>query len=219
VDLLPAFFALALGLAVLFLGFRLFLTLLPIMGFFVGLVAGAQFINYLIDGTGFLQSVLAIVVGLITGVGFAILAVIWWWVGVVIAIGGIGFALGFGILPLFGLDADVLSFIIGLAVAVLFVIAAVVLRLPRALVVAVTALWGSAAVLAGIMVLLNIVEPETLGFGGLYSVMSDSIFWTIAWIVLALVGMAAQIMMSEDIPLVPEDSAAATYGDRVPPRP
>ena len=49
--------------------------------------------------------------------------------------------------------------------------------------------------------------------------MSESIIWTVAWIVLALVGVAAQMMMSEDIPLVPEDSTAGTYGDRVPPRP
>ncbi len=112
-----------------------------------------------------------------------------------------------------------LSFLIGLAVAVLFVIAAVVLRLPRALVVAVTSLWGSAAVLAGIMILLQIIEPEDLGYGALSGVVSDSIFWTIAWIVLALVGVAAQMMMTEEIPLIPEDSYAGSYGDRAPPTP
>lgn len=218
-DLFAAFIALALGLAVLFLGFRLFLTLLPIMGFFVGFVAGAQFIGVVIDGEGFLQSVLGIVVGLITAVGFAVLALIWWWVGVIIAIGGMGFAIGYGVLGLFGLETELLSFLIGLAVAVLFVIAAVVLRLPRALVVAVTSLWGSAAVLAGIMILLQIIEPEDLGYGALSGVVSDSIFWTIAWIVLALVGVAAQMMMTEEIPLIPEDSYAGSYGDRAPPTP
>ena len=218
-DLFPAFIALALGLAVLFLGYRLFLTLLPIMGFFVGFVAGAQFVDWLTNGDGFLTGVLTIVVGLVVAVGFAVLALIWWWVGVVIAIGGMGFAIGYGLLGLFGLDTELLNLLIGLAVAVLFVIAAVVLRLPRALVVAVTSLWGSAAVLAGIMILLQILEPEDLGYGGLSGVVSDSIIWTIAWIVLALVGVAAQMMMTEEIPLIPEDSAAGSYSDRVPPRP
>jgi Domain of unknown function (DUF4203) len=221
VDLLAAVFTFALGLAVLFMGWRLFLALLPVIGFFVGFIAGAQFIAYIFN-EGFLATVLGIVVGVITAIFFAIIAIFWWWAGVVIVIGAMGFAIGYGVLPLLGLDLDLVSIVIGLAVGAVFALGAIVLRLPRALVVVVTSLWGSGAVLAGIMILFGILEPEQVGYGGVNAVLSESLLWTVAWIVLAVVGMAAQITMSDDISIIPEDpgfSTTPTYGRTPPPRP
>ena len=91
-------------------------------------------------------------------------------------------------MPAFGLDADVISWVIGAAVALGFAAAAFVLRLPRAIVTVVTALWGAGATLGGVMVLLQIIEPEELGFGGVDAVVSESILWLLAFIALAVVG-------------------------------
>ncbi len=219
-DILAALFLFAIGAAVLLLGFRLFLTLLPIIGLFAGFFAGAQFIAYLFN-EGFLVSVLGIVVGVITGLAFAILAIFWWWAGVVIAIGAMGFAIGYGILPLFGLELDFVAFLIGLAVGVVFALGAIVLRLPRALVVVTTSLWGSGAVLASVMVLFQMVETSELGYGAVSAVIGESFLWAVAWIALAVVGMGVQLVTSEELTLIPEDpgpSMTPTYG-RVPPRP
>lgn len=206
-DLLTAIILLAVGAAALFVGFRLWLVLLPIFGFFTGFVVGAELIATWL-GQGFLSNILGIVVGAVVAVLFAVLAIFWWWAAVVLVIGGFGFAIGYGLLPAIGLDADVLSWVIGLTVAAIFVVAAVVLRLPRALVIVATSLWGSGAVLAGVLVILNQIEVENLGFGAVDQVISESFFWFIAWLVLAVVGMAAQAFTSDPISIVPDESGS-----------
>ena len=205
-DLLAALILIAIGAAALFVGFKLWLVLLPIFGFFVGFVVGAELIATWL-GDGFLSNVLGIVVGAAVAVVFAFLAIFWWWLGVILVIAGFGFAIGYGLLPAIGLDADVLSWVIGLTVAAIFVVAAVVLRMPRALVIVVTSLWGSGAVLAGVLVILNQIDVEDLGFGAINQVISESFFWFMAWIALAVVGMAAQAFTSDPISLVPEDAS------------
>src|SRR6187455_2155417 len=163
-DLLAAIILIAVGAAALFVGFRLWLILLPIFGFFVGFVVGAELISTWL-GDGFLQNVLGIVVGAVTAVIFAFLAIFWWWAGVVLV---------YGLLPAIGMDAEVLSWVIGLTIAAIFVVAAVVLRLPRALVIVASSLWGSGAVLAGVLVILNQIAVEDLGFGAVDQVISES---------------------------------------------
>src|SRR6187402_3995229 len=69
-DLLAALILIAVGAAALFVGFKLWLVLLPIFGFFVGFVVGAELISTWL-GDGFLQNVLGIVVGAVTAVIFA----------------------------------------------------------------------------------------------------------------------------------------------------
>ena len=205
-DLLAALILIAIGAAALFVGFKLWLVLLPIFGFFVGFVVGAELIATWL-GDGFLSNVLGIVVGAAVAVVFAFLAIFWWWLGVILVIAGFGFAIGYGLLPAIGLDADVLSWVIGLTVAAIFVVAAVVLRMPRALVIVVTSLWGSGAVLAGVLLILNQIDVEDLGFGAINQVISESFFWFMAWIALAVVGMAAQAFTSDPISLVPDDAS------------
>ena len=65
--------AILLGLAALFAGYRLFLLLLPIWGFFAGFFIGATAITLLL-GDSFLVTVTGWVVGFILGLIFAILS-------------------------------------------------------------------------------------------------------------------------------------------------
>ena len=132
------------GLLALLFGYRIFKLLLPLLGFFVGLIVGAQVVAS-IFGEGFLASVIGIVAGLVVGLLFGALAYVWWWPGVILVFAGMGYALGVSILPALGLDLDFVSVLIGLAVAAVFALGAIVLRMPKLIVIAVTALWGSGA--------------------------------------------------------------------------
>ena len=75
-DLLAALILIAIGAAALFVGFKLWLVLLPIFGFLVGFVVGAELIATWL-GDGFLSNVLGIVVGAAVAVVFAFLAIFW----------------------------------------------------------------------------------------------------------------------------------------------
>jgi hypothetical protein len=201
VDVFVALITAAIGLIALFFGYRIFKLLLPLLGFFVGLVVGAQVVAS-IFGEGFLASVIGIVAGLVVGLLFGALAYVWWWLGVILVFAGMGYALGYAILPAFGLDADLISVLIGLAVAAVFAIGAIVLRMPKLVVIGVTALWGSGATIAAWLVFTNEIEPEQLGFGAVSAVVAYSAFWLIVYFAVAVVGMAFQLASTREYELM-----------------
>jgi hypothetical protein len=207
-DLFVALIAVAIGLVAVFFGYRLFRAVLPVFGFVLGAIVGAQAVN-LIFGDGFLSTILSIITAVVVGLVFGVLAYAFWALGVILVVGGMGFAIGSALLPAFGLDADVISWLIGLAVGLGFALAAFVLRLPRAIVVVVTALWGAGATLGGVMVLLQIIEPEELGFGGVDAVVSESFLWLLAYVALAVVGAIFQAFTSTEIDTIWVDETSS----------
>ena len=92
------------GLAVTFLGYRLFLILLPIWGFFFGFFLGAETVQ-VIFGIGFLATVTSWVAGFFVGVVVAVLVVVFniqkYAIIVITALGGTA-AIIFTLLGLFG---------------------------------------------------------------------------------------------------------------------
>ena len=200
-DVFVALITAAIGLLALFFGYRVFKLLLPLLGFFVGLVVGAQVVAS-IFGEGFLASVIGVVAGLVVGLLFGALAYVWWWLGVILVFAGMGYALGVSILPAFGLDLDIVSVLIGLAVAAVFAIGAIVLRMPKLIVIAITGLWGSGATIAAWLVFTNQIEPDQLGYGAVNAVVATSTFWLIVFFAVAVVGMAVQLATTQEYELM-----------------
>ena len=197
-TIIVAFVAIVVGAAVLLFGYKLFRILLPILGFIIGVVAGIEFIDLLL-GTGFFRDVLGIVVGVFFGLVLAVIAYFWWYIGVIIAIAGMGYAIGYSILPAFGIDdLEFVSFLIGAVAAVAFAVSAVVLGLPPLIVIVLSSLWGAGAVLAGILLLLGDIQLEGIGHGAVQAVVGVSLLWLIVWLVLAIVGMAFQMATRGD---------------------
>ena len=75
--------------------------------------------------------------------------------------------------------------------------------------VVVTALWGAGATLGGLMVLLQIIEPEELGFGGVDAVVSESFFWLLVYVALAVVGAIFQAFTSSEIDTIWVDETSS----------
>ena len=197
-DVFVALVAVAVGLVVCFFGYRIFRLLLPFLGFFVGLIVGAQVVAS-IFGEGFLATIIGVVAGLVVGLLFGALAYVWWWLGVILVFGGMGYSLGAAIFPAIGIEnVGIFNFVLGLAAAAVFAIIAIVLRMPKLIVVAVTGLWGSGAVIAGWMVFTNQLEPDQLGFGAVDAVVSQSVFWLIVFFAVAVVGMAFQLATTQE---------------------
>jgi Domain of unknown function (DUF4203) len=204
VDVFVALITAAIGLLALLFGYRIFKLLLPLLGVFVGLVVGAQVVAS-IFGEGFLASVIGVVAGLVVGLLFGALAYVWWWLGVILVFAGMGYALGVSILPAFGLELDFVSVLVGLAVAAVFAIGAIVLRMPKLIVIAITALWGSGATIAAWLVFTNQIEPDQLGYGAVNAVVVESTFWLIVFFAVAVVGMAFQLASTMEYELMWEE--------------
>ena len=82
-GLLLGALAIGIGLAFAFWGFRVFLILLPIWGFFAGFIFGANGVDYLL-GDGFLATTTGWVVGFLLGLLFAVLSYLYSWVAVIL---------------------------------------------------------------------------------------------------------------------------------------
>jgi len=190
------------GLVALLVGFRAFLILLPIWGLIVGFAAGAQVMAAIL-GEGFLGSFLGIVVGIITGLVFALLSYLWWWVGVIVVVGAVGYSLGYAILPAMGVDADFIAVLLGLGGAAIFAFAAVVLRLPRVLVILSTSFWGAGAIIAGLLILTGDIQLDNIVNGAVTAAVTTSVLWLIVWLVLGVVGAFVQFTTTSSIVLEP----------------
>src|SRR3954465_13185560 len=99
------------GFSLAFAGYRFFLFLLPIWGFFWGFGLGAQSIQVLL-GDGFLASISSWVVGFFLGMLFAVISYLFFAAAVAILAGGLGYAVGVGIMGLFSANLDILTWIV-----------------------------------------------------------------------------------------------------------
>ena len=200
-ELFAGLVAIGFGLLLLTAGYRIFLALLPVIAFLVGLVTGLTLIHE-ITGEGFLASLLGVAVGIGLGVLFTALALMFWAVGVIIVLAGLGFSIGYALLPAIGIDLPLVSTLIGLAVGIAAGAAAVILRLPRAIIIGLTSLWGSGGMLAGAFTVLGTLGSDDLSFGGIPAVLAASPLWTLVWLVIGAVGMVVQWRTTDDFVLV-----------------
>ncbi len=185
--------ALLFATALIFGGYRFFLFLLPIWGFFGGFVMGSSAVEALFN-TGLFATVTGWVVGFVVGVIFALLSYFFYAAAVAIAAGILGYMLGVGIMDIFGLDA--LS-LITLLVAVMLAAGAVFVtfrfNLQKYVIIAATAIGGAALAVGMIMVGIGGLEFLRLAESPVRLLFQTSPFMGIVFVLLAGAGIAVQV--------------------------
>ncbi len=178
-----ALIAIVFGLVVAFYGYRIFLLLLPIWGFFFGFGLGAQTVTVLF-GDAFLATVTGWVVGFIVGLIFAVLSYLFYIIGVAIFSGSFGYALGVAIMGAIGLTGFI-GWLVGIILAI--IVAAVVLffNLQKYAIEIITAAGGAAISIAGILAPFQDIPSSDPG-EIVRSTISSSWLWVLFWLVLAV---------------------------------
>jgi hypothetical protein len=177
------------GLALCFWGYKFFLFLLPIWGFFFGLWLGAQTIQALF-GTGAFSTVTSWVVGFIVGAVFAVLSYLFYMVAVAIIAGSLGYFAAVGILLALGLQMGFLVWLIGIVAAIALAAVTLMFNLQKWVIIIATSLMGAGIIFGGIYVMFN---PWTdLLQNPIRAVLSYSPFLMICAIVVAIVGIVVQ---------------------------
>jgi hypothetical protein len=191
--LLVGIIAIALGAAMMLLGYRLALILLPIWGFFAGFIFGAQMLQEFF-GDGFLATTASWVVGVVLGLLFAVLSYLFWYVAVVILFASVGYWLGWGFMTLIGFsETGLLAIGIGLLLGAIFAVAAFVTGVPLAALVVITAIAGAHALIAGILVLIGEVAVADLGSGVANAIIMTNVGWWLLALGLAVVSIIVQL--------------------------
>jgi hypothetical protein len=188
--------SLVLGLAFAFAGYRLFLALLPIWGFFAGFILGTDAMAALF-GSGFMAEVLGIVVGLVVAVVFAVLSYLFFYIGVAIVAAVAGYALGVWLMSLIGLGDGFLAFLVGVVVAIALIIGVFALRLPKVFIILLTAMGGAALTISGALYLFgNETFMAGLATSGAIAAAGPAIreswFWMLIYLVIVVAGFVVQ---------------------------
>ena len=184
--------ALLFGLAVVFMGYRLFLILLPIWGFFAGFFIGAQTIDALFN-TGLFATVTGWVVGFVVGLIFAVLSYLFYF----IAVGIVSFSLGYGatvaLLAWIGLEMGFLVWIIAVAVGI--VVAYIVYRfnLQKYAIIVATAVGGTGVIIYTLLILFDNTLVIKLLENPVRYALETSFWWLLFFLVIAGFGIVAQI--------------------------
>jgi hypothetical protein len=187
-------FAILIGAAICFGGYRVFLVLLPIWGFFAGLWVGAEATSLLFGG-GFLATITGWLVGFFTGLLFAVLSYLFYAVGVALVAGGIGWWLVTGLMGSFGFDSSILLFIGGIVGALVTAGLTFLLNIQKYVIIFITAVLGANAIALGFMLMLGTVDLATVqAFGNpVRLVLNQSFFWTFFWLAWWGAGLFYQI--------------------------
>lgn len=188
-----------LGLAFCFLGYRVFLVLLPIWGFFAGFWLGAQAIALLL-GSGFLATTTSFAVGFAVGLVFAVLSYLFFVVGVAIVAGAIGAALGTGLMAALGFDTGLLVTLVGLVSAIVVAVVTLWFNIQKYVIIVATALAGANLIVLSPLLLFGQVTLDELEAAGssIGPILRDSWFWLIIWMALAVFGVVVQIRANRE---------------------
>ena len=192
--LFVALLALIFGLAFCFGGYRVFLVMLPIWGFFAGFWLGAE-ATALIFGAGFLGTTTGWIVGFVVGIIGAVLSYLFYMLGVALVAAGFGWALGTGFMSVLGFGSGFFTIIVGLSAALMMVILVLILNLQKYVIIAITSIGGANALLLSVMLVLGRVSLDSLRTSGnaIAPMLQDSWFWLIVWLVIAIAGIVVQI--------------------------
>jgi hypothetical protein len=193
------------GALMCFFGYRLFLILLPIWGFFFGLVLGAQSMQALF-GTGFLAEITSWVVGFVVGLLFAGLSYLFYFFAVAIIAGSLGYIATVGILLAIGMNMNFLTWLIGIIVAVALAFVTLRFNLAKWVIIIATAFAGAAVAFGAFFVMFfphaQLLENPIRAF------LNNSPLLMILAIVVAVAGIVFQFRSTKSYTVVTYDNWA-----------
>lgn len=177
------------GLVLCFGGYRFFLILLPIWGFFFGLVFGAQSMQMLF-GTGLFAEVTSWVVGFVAGAIFAVLSYFFYFVAVALIAGALGYTAATGLLLAIGLNPGFLVWVVGVVAGIALAAVTIMFNLQKWVIIIATSLLG-AGVIFGAFVILFAPHAALLE-NPIRVALSQSPLLMITAIVVAICGIIVQ---------------------------
>lgn len=192
--------ALLLGLAVTFSGYRLFLILLPIWGFFFGFGLGAETLQVLF-GVGFLATVSSWVVGFLVGAAFAVLSYLFYIVAVALMAGSFGYGLAVALLAAIGLNLNLIVWLIGLVAGIIVAVVVLIFNLQKYAIIVITALGGTGAIIFTLLAIFGEITPANLLLNPVRQAILNSFWWLLFYLVVAVAGIIVQLLANREYEL------------------
>lgn len=187
--------ALLFGTLICFGGYRLFLALLPIWGFFFGFGLGAQSVQ-LLFGQAFLATVTSWVVGFVVAILFAVLSYLFYIFAVAVIAGSLGYGLGLAIIGIFSDNLNLIAWLLGMVLAIVLIVVTLRFNLAKYVIITATAVGGAAATIATLVVGVENVQLLSLAQNPVKVMATGSLIWTLLFLLLAGAGLAVQLAVN-----------------------
>jgi hypothetical protein len=193
-TVLAVLFAAILGLVFLLWGYRVFLVMLPIWGFFAGFWFGAAGISLFL-GQGFLATVTGWVAGFILGVIGAVLSYLFYGAFVIIVAALAGAAVAAAIMTALGITTGWIIALVALFNAAVVAFLTIVFKLQKYVIILLTSLGGAdLIVLAGMLLFGVVTLADVQGGANLLTPMfKESWLALLAWLALTIAGFVSQV--------------------------
>ncbi len=197
--------ALIFGLALCFGGYRFFLVLLPIWGFVFGLVLGAETVQALL-GDAFLGTVTGWVVGFFVGAIFAVLSYLFYLAGVAFLAASLGYSLGIGIMGAIGWDFALITWVVGVVLAIVVAGLTLYLNIQKYIIVTATAIGGAAIIVGTLMFGAEGLDVAQAATNPIRTMLEGNPLWTIIFLGLVIAGIFLQIVITRVYVAVPYEN-------------
>jgi hypothetical protein len=185
--------ALLFGLVLAFAGYRLFLLLIPIWGFFFGFGLGAQTIMAISPNDAFLATVTSWVVGFIVAAVFAVLAYLFYIFAVGLVSASLGYTATVGLLTAIGMQFGFIVWAAGLAVGVILAFVVLRFNIQKIVIELATAFLGAGIIVGVFMALFGGLPTKEFIQNPVALALKNSPLWMIVFIVVGVLGLIAQI--------------------------
>jgi len=177
----------------IFGGYRFFLFLLPIWGFFAGFAIGAQAVQALF-GVGLFATATSWVIGFGVALIFALAAYFFYAAAIAVAAGMLGYMLGVGIMDLLGLNGlSLITFVVAIALAAAAVVVTFRFNLQKYVIIVATAIGGAGLAVGTLMLGVYGVGLVQFAEHPVRLLWQTSPFMAIVFFILAIAGIVVQI--------------------------
>lgn len=179
------------GVVFCFRGYLAMRSVIAVWGGFVGFGLGAALVA-VATGEPPLAGAIGWIAAIVAALLFGGLAYAFYAVAVVLAMGSVGYGLGAGLAALFT-DIGWLHILLGLVGATLLIALAVLTNMPELLLILVAASGGATAIIAGVLLLMGAVSPETLGPDAIGRVTTHYWWINLVYLALFIAGLITQL--------------------------
>ncbi|MEL7208875.1 MAG: DUF4203 domain-containing protein [Actinomycetota bacterium] len=194
-DVLVGLVLALIGAGFCFRGFLAMRIIIPIWGAMAGFLVGAGLVARITDES-FLGSLLGWLVGAGVAFLFGLLAYLYYEISIFVAMGAIGFSLGTSLMVALGIEWSWLVVLVGVVAGVGLAYVAVIGDLPMAILVVLTAFAGSAAIVAGLMLVFGTVDLDEFAASTTERI-DDGWWWYAIYFVAGFTGIFTQIRYME----------------------
>jgi hypothetical protein len=191
-ELLVGVVAVVIGGALCFRGYAALRVVIAVWGAFAGFLLGAGVVAGA-TGEGLLASALAWAVGVVVALSFGLLAYAYYAISVLIGMSAIGFTLGTTGMVALGVTWSWVVVLVGIVVGALLAMLAIAGDLPKLLLALLGAFAGSSIALGGVLLVLGLLDRGDLASTETTAALDLWWGWTVAYVVLALAGLASQM--------------------------